>query len=270
MGSTALLGSKRKFNETALDAKTIFEVVKRVRSYESSRKGSITEARLVKDMIREKMLIEDPVFDDELKKILDLGDFWVEAVDDPSARFPRAKASEKTSVQPFFMEIMAKFSVLCTGDKLVYRAGPDGRYNVATKLGDVTCMPDASVHDTPTIGSRKPDVNIYHQTVDTKGILRIVSAWELKSRGRKNNHSFSPDEIGQVIDTNMELLRQQPFRMFTLAVLSDGVRFVFFKIMRLSPQRDDYKVLQSSTYLNMRGWAVSIVEHYFRSKMMWA
>jgi hypothetical protein len=45
---------------------------------------------------------------------------------------------------------------------------------------------------------------------------------------------------------------------------------VFFKIMRLSPQRDDYKVLQSSTYLNMRGWAVSIAEHYFRSKMLWA
>jgi hypothetical protein len=96
-------------------------------------------------------------------------------VDDPSAIFPRAKASEKTSVQPFFIEIMAKFLALCNGKKMVYRAGADGKYNVATKLGDVTCMPDASVHDTPTIGSRKPDVNIYYQTVDTKGILRIVS-----------------------------------------------------------------------------------------------
>ena len=187
---------------------------------------------------------------------------------DPAAEFPDALVSEKTDVQPFFIDIMAKFSALCTGDKLVYIAGPDGKYNVATKLGVVTCMPDASMHDTPTIGSRKPDVNIYYQSLDTKGILRIVSSWELKSRGGKNQHSFSLDEIGQVIDTNMELLRQQPFRQFTLAVLSDGVRFVFFKIIRLGPQLDDYKVLQSSTYLNMQGWAVSIAEHYFKSKMM--
>jgi hypothetical protein len=131
---------------------------------------------------------------------------------------------------------------------------------VATKLGVVTCMPDASMYNMPTVGSRKPDVNIYHGTLDIKSTLRIVSCWELKSQVRRD--SFSPDEIGHVIDTNMELMRQQPFRKFTLAVLSDGVRFVFFKIIRLNPHQDDYIVLQSSVHLKMVGWAVSIEEHF--------
>lgn len=191
-------------------------------------------------------------------------------MDDPSAVFPRPDVSEITDVQPFFIDIMTKFSALCTGDKLVYKAGPDGKYNVATKLGVVTCMPDASVHNTPTFKSRKPDVNIYHQSVDNKGILRVVSSWELKSRGVQNLHSFSLDEIGQVVATSKKLMRNQPFRKFTVAVLSDGVRFMFFKIERLNPPQldNDYRVSQSSTYLNMRGWAVSIVEHYFTLKMM--
>jgi hypothetical protein len=106
--------------------------------------------------------------------------------------------------------------------------------------------------------------------VDNKGILRIVSSWELKSRGAQNLHSFSLDEIGQVVATSMELMRNQPFRKFSVAVLSDGVRFMFFKIERLNPPQldNDYIVSQSSTYLNMRGWAVSTVEHYFTLKMM--
>ena len=254
--------------ETVLDAK-VLKVVMRFKNYnDSSRSGTSTEEWFVKDMIKENMLIEDPVFDDELQKIMDSGDFWVEAMDDPSTIFPRADVFDITEIQSFFIDIMAKFSALCTGDKLVYRAGPDGKYNVSTKLGVVTCMPDASVYNTPTIGSRRPDVNIYYQSLDTKGILRIVSSWELNPRGSKYDYSFSLDEIGKVIETSKKLMRKQPFRMFTLAVLSDGVRFVFFKIMRLGPQLDDYKVLQSSTYLNMQGWAVRIAEHYFKSKMM--
>lgn len=245
-------------SDAVLDAK-IFEAVKRFSPRADSRKGTMTETLLVQDMILQKKLVVDLAFDNELQKIKGSGDFWVEAVDDPVAKFC-GLFSESIHVQPFFINIMAKFSALCTGDKMVYRAGPDGKYNVATKLGVVTCMPDASMHNKPTVGSRKPDVNIYYQTVDKKSILRIVSCWELKSQSGMN--SFSPDEIGHVIDTNMELMRQQLFRKFTLAVLSDGVRFMFFKIIRLNSQQDDYKVLQSSIYLNMQGWAVSIAEHF--------
>jgi hypothetical protein len=155
---------------------------------------------------------------------------------------------------------MTKFSALCTGDKTVYTAGLDGKYNVATKLGVVTCIPDASMHNMPTVGSRKPDVNIYYGTLDIKSTLRIVSCWELKSQCRDN--SFTPEEIGKLIDTNMELMRQQPFRKFTLSVLSDGMQFVFFKIIRSNSHQDDYTVLQSSIHLDMQGWAVSIAEHF--------
>jgi len=249
------IGTKRK-RENSLDA-VVYDTLMRLYPNESVRKDSITDARLVKFMIEEEQLVQDPAFDAELAEISNSGDFWVEKVDNPAHKFPPARSSEKSSVQPFFNNVMTKFTKLCSGKKLVFRAGPDGKYNVATKLGNVTCMPDASVHETSTIGSRRPDVNIYYQTAETKGVLRIVSSWELRPRGAENDHCFGSDEIGQLIETNLELMRQQPFRMTTLAVLSDGVRFVFFKIIRSIRHRDEFKVIQSNTFLNMRGWAVT-------------
>jgi hypothetical protein len=32
----------------------------------------------------------------------------------------------------------------------------------------VSCLPDASVHNTPTVGSRKPDINVYFSTLAVK------------------------------------------------------------------------------------------------------
>lgn len=57
MGSEALRFSQIKSNETVLDAK-VFEAVKRFSLMdESLRKGTITEARLVQNMIQENKLI---------------------------------------------------------------------------------------------------------------------------------------------------------------------------------------------------------------------
>jgi hypothetical protein len=230
-----------------------------LRHDDNSHKGEITEARLVYNLRKENKLVEDPRFDAELESIMQDGDFWVESCDNPTTSFPPAKAGEKSTVQPFFEDVMNKF-VNCakTGAaNSVYKPNAVGKYIVPSQLPAVSCIPDATVHETPTVGSRKPDMNLYHDTTETKGILRIISSWELKPRAVESNHAFSADEIGQLIDTNMELLRQQPFRTFTIAVLSDGVRFVFFKITRLNQHFEDFHIVQSSTYLNMRGWAVS-------------
>lgn len=251
------VGSKRIIDEDALEG-TVFEMVKRMKHSETSRKGSITEAQLVQNMIEEGTLVTDTAFDAELRAIQAQGDFWVDAVDDPCTLFPPAKSGEKSTVQPFFIEVMDKFAVICAREeKAVYRKGADDKYNVKHTIGDVLCIPDATVHETPTVGSRKPDVNVYYEDKLIKGVLRIIFSWELKSRAVENNHKFSNEEIGQVIDTGMELLRQQPFRQFTLAVLTDGVRFVFFKISRVRHQVEEFKVIQSNTFLNMQGWAVS-------------
>lgn len=79
-----MIGDKRKRDEASVEA-TVFEVVKRLKHEESSRMGSITEARMMKDMIKEEKLIEDPDFDEALQKIQTAGDFWVE--DDPPSKF---------------------------------------------------------------------------------------------------------------------------------------------------------------------------------------
>jgi len=242
-------------SDALLDAK----ILKAFNRFNFKVRSSKDRAQMVQNMIEEKKLILDQEFDHELTRIKCSGDFWVEAVDDPATKFC-GLSCESSDVQPFFIDIMTKFSALCTGDKTVYAAGLDGKYNVATKLGVVTCIPDASMQNMPTVGRRKPDVNIYYGTLDIKSTLRIVSCWELESQFRRD--SFSPEEIGKVIYTNMELMRQQPFRKFTLAVLSDGMQFLFFKIIRLNSHQDDYTVLQSSVYLDMQGWAVSIAEHF--------
>lgn len=243
----------------------VFQTVKRFKQDESLKKGSRTQTLLVNDMIENRKLTLEPSFDLQLEDItIKWGKFWVESVDYPV--FPAVKDGKKNVVQHFFANIMNKFVDLCNGNKIIYKLGLDGKYNKPTKLGDdviVQCIPDASVHAVPTVGNRGPDVNIYYNTVQIKGILRIISCWELKPRGTKENHTFSAEEIGQLIDTNMELLRQQPFRSFTLSVLSDGVRFAFFKIIRISSYPEDFKVLQSTTYLKMSGWKVSIMEDIY-------
>ena len=256
--TSSVLGlTKRSLDEYIV--REVFEVVKRLRLDDNSRKGEITETRLVYNLRNENKLVEDPRFDAELESIIKDGDFWVESCDNPTTSFPPANVGEKSTVQPFFVDVMNKF-VNCakTGAaETVYKPDAAGKYIVPVQLPAVSCLPNATVHEMPTVGSRKPDINVYHDTAETKGILRIISSWELTPRAVESNHAFSADEIGQLIATNMELLRQQPFRTFTIAVLSDGVRFVFFKITRLSHHFEDFHILQSSTYLNMRGWAVS-------------
>jgi hypothetical protein len=226
----------------------------------NSKIGTVTEANLVHQMIEDKSLVTDMSFDNELDAIKKSGEFWVDDMDDPTSLFPGPNVGEKSTVQPFFVDVLEKFATICAGNKIVYRKGKTGdkagKYRVRMKLGNIFCIPDASVHNAPTVGSRKPDVNVYYQTVGIKGTLRIISSWELKARSGVGNPAFSPEEVGQLIDTNFELFRQQPFRTFSLAVLSDGVRFVFFKIMKI---KDDFKVLQSSMYFGMDGWSVRII-----------
>ena len=244
-----------------LDAK-IYKAIKRMKPSDASRMGSVTEAQLVQDMVSNQTLIDDPNFDMELNIIKKQGEFWVESCDNPVSLFPAPSSGEKSTVQPFFTDVMGKFANMCLmKDKIVFIPDDKGLYRTPKVLtGDLLCIPDASIHETPTVGSRKPDVNVYHESIDVKGVLRVVSAWELKARAKEKSHRFADDEIGQLVDTNMELLRQQPFRQFTLAVLSDGVRFQFFKI-KVSAV-NGFIVSKSSVYLNMEGWSVRFLFIY--------
>jgi hypothetical protein len=214
---------------------------------------------LVVNMTEENKIVQDHNFDAELRQIERTGEFWVECVDDPVATLPPTCAGKKTTVVPFFAAVFARFAAMCAGSRTVYRADAAGKYNQPFQLGSVVYEPDATVNTAPTVGRRNPDLNVYYRDAGNRGPLSIVSSWELAARGRVDDTDFEDDDIGELINSNIELLRQQPYRLFTIAVLSDGVRFVFFKVSRTGPHRDDFVVQRSTLYRNMRGWAVRLI-----------
>lgn len=244
----------------------VLEIINQKLVDRGSKVGTMTEAELTQQMRNNGTLSTDVTLDEELRKLSSSGNFWIESVDDSQPVFPPLNSNERDVVQPFFQEVMKKFVQIATCETKSRRkvfqvatAGKNrGKMMKAVDLipSTVSCLPDASVHNTPTVGSRKPDINVYFSTLAVKSTYRIVSSWELKPRCATMGRSdFSDDEVGQVIDTNMELLRQQPYREFTLSVLSDGYRFVFFKIYHRG--HEQFEVHQSSTFLGMDGWSVA-------------
>lgn len=239
----------------------------------TSMKGPKTNAQIVTELVAIDRFKADLQFDRKLERFVAAGDFWVDRVEDPATVFPAVGAGENTVVQPFFIEVGNKLAI---PNRTVYRKDEFGQYIVPEVLTDAVlyAIPDATVFNKPTIAHRRPDVNCYYRTVSVTGELSIVFCMEVK--GRMNSQAFPMEDIGQVIDTNKELLRRQPFRKFTIAVLSDGVRFQFFQITRLV--WDEFDVVHSQMYWNMAGWAVSapplrccctfLLTYYYRLRLV--
>lgn len=236
-----------------------------------SKVGTMTEAELTQKMRNEGCLKGDLKFDEDLRTLSASGNFWIESVEAPEPVFPEINSNERDVVQPFFVRVMNKFVEIATNaiksHRKVFQMATAGvnrgkMMKPVDLIPIVSCLPDATVHNTPTVGSRKPDINVYYGTLNVKSTYRIVSSWVLKSRCASiERFEFSNEEIGQVIDTNMELLRQQPYRDFTLSVLSDGYRFDVFKIYRRG--HEQFEVYQSSSFLGMVGWSVSVIMNIF-------
>lgn len=237
--------------------------VKRLRHEMSSKMGSITEAEHVHELERTNRISFDVIFDEELKKWAKEGDFWVCSCDSPSAGFPPIKAGEKSVVQPYFTDILKQFNTFktdrVTGNLLrtVYRKNPrTGRYTDKIYLEEsaVQSVPLLDTENTPTLGSRKPDIPCYYLSVNQLSLLRMVTFVECKPRSATTGMpAFSPAEVGQVICTAELLLDKQPQRAFAIVGLSDGVRFQFFRVGR---DGGTSKVLVSCMFMNMDGWAV--------------
>jgi hypothetical protein len=89
----------------------------------------------------------------------------------------------------------------------------------------------------------------------------VVSSWVLVDRAVSDTTSFDEADLSKLVTTNLALMLAQPFRMYTLAVLSDGYRFQVFRISRatlLDNSFDTFSVANSSLYLGMQGWQVRV------------
>ncbi len=197
-------------------------------------------------------------FNSLMDEFIKIGKVWPVSCENPLTTLPPRNSAEKHVVQPYFTDIMEKFNKSANAEnceRSVFSASPDGKWSAAVTMVDaVSITPDPHAFSTHTIGSRMPDVPCYFETLDIKGVLRVVTFVELKSRNATDG-DFSPSEQGQVIDTASELLRQQPYRTFVIVCLSDGVRFKFYHVRRLV--NGGFVTTISHLYLNMTGWAVS-------------
>jgi hypothetical protein len=227
----------------------------------SSRKGSTTEAEYVHNLEKNGLIRSDVTFDEALKEWSKVGDFWVCSCDSPFAQFPPLKSGKKSVVQPYFAEILNKFNTIHTDQehrlfRTLYRKDArTGQYTDKFHLpaNDVYSVPMLQMENTPTIGSRKPDIPCYYLTANQLGVLRMVSFGECTPRSALAGAAFSPAEMGHVICAAEVLLERQPQRAFAIVGLSDGVRFQFFRVKR---EGESSEVVVSCMFMNMDGWAV--------------
>lgn len=170
------------------------------------------------------------------------GNFWVEPIEDPTKTFPAANAGEKKVVQPYFDKLLDQFTANVKDSGFEYYSQSNGKFTMKfVSSHKVYCLPTGKYCNIPTVGTRKPD--IVAQYPGLEGVLGFTMIGELKPRGTGN---FSADEIGQLLDTNFELMRQQPLRQFAFTFISDGVRFTFFRVLRRD--HDNFEVTYTPTY----------------------
>lgn len=106
-------------------------------------------------------------------------------------------------------------------------------------------------NEKPSFKSRKPDIVLY--PINESGELSISFLGEIK--GRYGNNSFNDADVGQILDTSRELLSDiQINRVILYAMLTDGYRYQYFKIIRGTENTIKYE--QSKIFLGEAGWKV--------------
>jgi hypothetical protein len=167
-------------------------------------------------------------------------------------------------VQHFFATVMDHYRRICKSDHMVYAPDPvTGHYTCRVQLSysyhSDDCVPVAHEHNAHSADFPTPAVNVYYKTTNSECEACVVSSWILVDRAVSDATPFDEADLSKLVTTNLGLMRAQPFRMYTLAVLSDGYRFQVFRISRatlLDNSFDTFSVANSSLYLGMQGWHV--------------
>lgn len=113
----------------------------------------------------------------------------------------------------------------------------------------VTSLPQVHVHNTPPLHRRKFDG--YTTQCGHAGPLSITFPTELKG-ALPRHRGFPDDQAGQILDMATQLMEyEQRNRGFMFAGLTDGYRWMFFKIIRVAT---GYRYQQSTVYQGLVGW----------------
>lgn len=169
-------------------------------------------------------------------------------------QFPVLHSTETAKCQPFVNEVISDLDKKM-GYKMKknYVQGSNSQKYYSNSINlknslknDVITSPTK-----PTFRSRKPDIVAY--LPNKRGGCAITIIGEVKERSSDNE--FPDAEVGQILETAMELLaEEQLLRPFLYCFLTDGFRFQFFKCFRDS--NNDFEFLYSMIFLGEIGWQV--------------
>lgn len=157
---------------------------------------------------------------------------------------------EKATVQPYFSNFIAEN---LSGDKVsIYKKSKSGNF-VRSKPTNVRFVSKADdSHSVASYEGRRPD--FVGRVFGRGGSLSITIVGDWK--GRYSNGDFIDQDVGHILDFLRVLMSHvQPFRIFVYGILSDGVRFQFFKCRR---DREELMYEQSDIYTGIDGYQIFI------------
>lgn len=152
-------------------------------------------------------------------------------------RFPNQNAKEIKHCQPFVTSVWKLFA---SGQVAI----KDDTKNV-----QIRSCPFAEAYRTPTVGKKRPDC-VFYDGLNKTGVSAITMVGEVTGGGHDD---FADEDIGQLIDVTVCVMKSQPFRRFMLSFLTDGRRIQFFRCVRNHAQ---YKFEYSSAFEKKPAWQV--------------
>jgi len=212
--------------------------------------NTLSRAEKVKSLKAEGLLKPAKMLDDFLGNIK--VDWWPKAA---STTFP-AVGGESVS-QSFVSNLLELFK---TGNVVVKQ------HNKKDHTITVESIPNPEAFKSYTSYRRAPDVRFYHG-LNKFGDLATTLVGEVK--GCSDGEYFPNDEVGQLVDSLIRMLKYQPFRMFGFGFLTDGNRFQFFRCTTCN--EDDFEFEYSSMYRGKYAWQVITMSdkncYYFNNSL---
>ena len=173
--------------------------------------------------------------------------------------YPALGSGEEAVCQPF---ISTQLRAMLSRTKYVLASGVFKFIDRWKKCKDelilyTTELVDA--HSRSSFGSRKPDIAGFDGTL--RGPQAITLFGDVKGCAAASDSPFPDAQIGHVLDMGRVLLSQhQLWRTYIYVFLTDGVRFVFFKITRDSAALAAFRYDMSAVYIKERGWQVRALQ----------
>lgn len=229
-------------------------VAKAIKLTASTRPGTRTNAQFYQDLKSENKIESSGDQFPFPSSSSVWNDAWYDVVE-PTYPSEDSNESGNNGTQAFFDGQMAAINLVISQNKgklpvrKVHQRDESKFLNKPASFQPVTSIPQVFAHNTPAFNRRKFDG--YTTQCGRAGPLSIMFPTELKG-ALPHHRAFPDDQAGQILDMVTQLMEyEQRNRTFMFAGLTDGYRWMFFKIIRFGTA---YQYQQSTVYQGLSGW----------------